>query len=285
MQARPAGRQAMARPWACPAIPAGIPARTPGSAVRAANTECVLTAEPMLRLSQWLPALRYSQSGTRIGTFGLARYTNARPGQHVMRTAARGCTEPPIRADGVATGLRCRYASGMPHCPDRGCHQLEMRSQRRSPAASPSRAAAIASAAATLSGFSRTRRNIPVAYGAYRDAVAGRERSADAAKPAARDGPGAGRRRRRGRESRPADDLICSVRAAPLLPGRPGARHGPCLAQGHAAARPRDAGRRPASHRTGPESCHRPRGQRRGRRRPDPYPARTTRRRLPRRLR
>ena len=98
-----------------------------------------------------------------------------------MRTAARGCTEPPIRANGVATGLRCRYASGMPHCPDRGYHQLEMRSQRRSPAASPSRAAAIASAAATLSGFSRTRRNIPVAYGAYRDAVAGRERSADAA--------------------------------------------------------------------------------------------------------
>ena len=97
-------------------------------------------------------------------------------------------------------------------------------------------------------------------------------------KPAARDGPGAGRRRRRGRESRPADDLICSVRAVPLLPGRPGARHGPCLAQGHAAARPRDAGRRPASHRTGPESCPRPRGQRRGRRRPDPYPARTTRR-------
>ena len=56
-----------------PAMPAGIPARTPGSAVRAANTGCVLTPEPMLRLSQWLPALRYRQSGTRVGTFGLAR--------------------------------------------------------------------------------------------------------------------------------------------------------------------------------------------------------------------
>ena len=85
-------------------------------------------------------------------------------------------------------------------------------------------------------------------------------------KPAARAGPGAGRRRRRGWESRPADDLICSVRAAPPLPGRPGARHGPCLAQGHAAPRLRDARRPPRSHRTGPESCHRPPGRRRGRR-------------------
>ena len=42
----------------------------------------------MLRLSQRLPVPRYSQSGTRVGTFGLARYTNARPGQHVIRTAA-----------------------------------------------------------------------------------------------------------------------------------------------------------------------------------------------------
>ena len=46
-----------------------------GSAVRTANTECVPALEPMLRLSQWLPALRYSQSGTSIGTFGLASYT------------------------------------------------------------------------------------------------------------------------------------------------------------------------------------------------------------------
>ena len=56
----------------------------------------MLTAEPMLRLSQRLPALRYSQSGPRIGTFGLARYTNARPGQHVTRTAARGAIGFPV---------------------------------------------------------------------------------------------------------------------------------------------------------------------------------------------
>ena len=95
------------------------------SAVRAANTECVLTAEPMLRLSQWLPALRYSQSGTRIGTFGLARYANARPGQHVMRTARAAARSHPIRAGGVAAGLGCWYAPGMPHRPDRRCHRLE----------------------------------------------------------------------------------------------------------------------------------------------------------------
>jgi hypothetical protein len=58
---------------------AGVSACPQGSAIRAANTECVLTAEPMLRLSQWLLALRYSQSGTRIGTFGLARHASARP--------------------------------------------------------------------------------------------------------------------------------------------------------------------------------------------------------------
>ena len=52
---------------------------------------------------------------------------------------------------------------------------------------------------------------------------------------------------RAGIPARRRPDLLRPRR--PLLPGRPGARHGPCLAQGHAAARPRDAGRRPASHR------------------------------------
>jgi ABC-type transport system involved in cytochrome bd biosynthesis fused ATPase/permease subunit len=42
----------------------------------------------MLRLSQRLPALRYCQSGTRIGTFGLAGYTNTRSAACV-RTAVR----------------------------------------------------------------------------------------------------------------------------------------------------------------------------------------------------
>jgi hypothetical protein len=45
-----------------------------------ANTECVLITEPMLQLSRWVPALRYSQSGTRTGTFGLARHTSTRSG-------------------------------------------------------------------------------------------------------------------------------------------------------------------------------------------------------------
>lgn len=50
-----------------------VPARPARSAVRAANTEYVLTAEPMPGLSQRLPAPRYSRSGTGNGTFGLAR--------------------------------------------------------------------------------------------------------------------------------------------------------------------------------------------------------------------
>jgi hypothetical protein len=40
----------------------------------------------MLRLSQWFPAWCYSQSGTRIGTFGLASYTQAITEGHSGKT-------------------------------------------------------------------------------------------------------------------------------------------------------------------------------------------------------
>ena len=93
----------------------------------------------------------------------------------------RGCTEQPSGptasqpACAAGTHSACRTVQiadvASPKCAASG------RARRRH----PSRAAAIASAASTLSGFSRTRRNIPVAYGAYRDAVAGRERPADVA--------------------------------------------------------------------------------------------------------
>ena len=93
----------------------------------------------------------------------------------------RGCTEQPSGpaasqpACAAGTHSACRTVQiadvASSKCAASG------RARRRH----PSRAAAIASAASTLSGFSRTRRNIPVAYGAYRDAVAGRERPADVA--------------------------------------------------------------------------------------------------------
>ena len=179
----------MARPWACPSRTGSHPG--PHAGVSRPCWQHRMRADCRAHA----PTLA-TAPGPALQPIGHP-HRDLRPGQVHQRAsgpachADRGAAAPshPIRAGGVATGLRRRYASGMPQCPDRGCHRLEMRSRRRSPAASPSRAAVIASAAATLSGFSRARRNIPSSVR---------------------------------RESRPADDLICSVRAAPLLPGRPG---------------------------------------------------------------
>jgi hypothetical protein len=238
----------MARPWACPSRTGWHPG--PHAGVSRPCGEHRMRADCRAHA----PTLA-TAPGPALQPIGHP-HRDLRPGQVHQRAsgpachADRGAAAPshPIRAGGVATGLRCRYASGMPQCPDRGCHRLEMRSQRRSPAASPSRAAVITSAAATLSGFSRARRNIPSSV-------------------------------RAGIPTRRRPDLLSPRRPAVARPT--GACHGPCLAQGHAAARLRDARRPPASHRTRPESCHRPPGQRRRRRRPDPHPACATRRRLP----
>ena len=70
----------------------------------------------MLRLSQWLPALRYSRTVTRHGTFGLVRHTNARQGKHVVRTMApaRACLAIPAvlrRRCGLRAGDRVLLAA------------------------------------------------------------------------------------------------------------------------------------------------------------------------------
>jgi hypothetical protein len=66
----------------------------------------MLTAEPMLRLSPRLLALRYCQSGTRIGTFGLARYTTRAGDRAGAGRHDHG--DPPARINGLAiASLAC----------------------------------------------------------------------------------------------------------------------------------------------------------------------------------
>jgi len=161
----------------------------------------------MLRLSQRLPP---RATANRAPASGPSAWPGARVG--MSRGPRRGCTEPPIRADGVAAGLRCRCASACctvqiaditgSNCTGSGG------ARRRHDWCCGDRLSGC-----DLERFSRTRRNIPVASGAYCEAVNRAQRVGRHREPAARAGPGVGRRR--GRESGPADGLICSVACDP----------------------------------------------------------------------
>jgi dihydrofolate reductase len=65
----------------------------------------------MLQLSQRFPALRYSRSGTRTGTFGLASYPNAYPARRTRRVAdvtgpkCAGCGEAWYGTDDVSRAM------------------------------------------------------------------------------------------------------------------------------------------------------------------------------------
>ena len=182
MQARPAGQQAKTRPGDCPSHTRRHPGAHAGFSrpcgEHRMHADCRAHAPTLATAPS--PALQ------PIGH----PYRDLRPGQVHQLASGPACHAD--RGARLHGAIPAGPAAPQPAC-TAGTHPAcrivqiadvtgsKMRSQRRSPTTSRFRAAAIASAAATLSGFSRTRRNIPVAYGAYRDAVAGRERSADAA--------------------------------------------------------------------------------------------------------
>ena len=199
---RPAGRQAKTGRRACP----GHTGRHPGAHAGVSRpcgehrmcADCRAHAQTLAMAPS--PALQ------SIGH----PHRDLRPGQVHQRASGPACcadrgavarsSHPGRRRP---TGLRCRYAFGMSHCPDRGCRQPEMRSQRQSPAASP-----LPCCGDRLSGFNLERvQPHPKEYsgGLRRLPRCGRRTRTVGrrGKPAARAGPGAGRRRRRGWESSP----------------------------------------------------------------------------------